>query len=288
VLPEGRAIVRGGLGRFMQRTPLNVQAFPSFESRVVSRFHPDGPPMGPAVAFSNAMATGLRTPEASVGNVEWNQRFGRRLLMKLGFLQRRGTHEFILTPEPARGELLLSSTGTSRYSEVEVTSRYLGGDRRDLTASYVWSRATADLNSYDQFYGNFRNPIVRANEHNFTSTDVRHRVIVRGMIGLPGKWDMAPIVELRSGFPWSAVDQFQDFIGPRNRAGRLPAVRTVDLQVTRAWRFKGYRFRAGPKAYNVFGSPAGRDVQNNVTASDYGTTYNPIERSIGFVFSASR
>jgi hypothetical protein len=62
----------------------------------------------------------------------------------------------------------------------------------------------------------------------------------------------------------------------------------VDLQVTRAWRFKGYRFRAGPKAYNVFGSPAGRDVQNNVTASDYGTTYNPIERSIGFVFSASR
>jgi len=152
-----------------------------------------------------------------VGNVEWNQRFGRRVLVKLGFLKRRGQHEFILTPDPALGELRLSSSGTSRYTEMEVTSRYLGGDRRDLTASYVWSRGTADLNSYDQFFGNFRSPIVRANEHNLTPTDVRHRVIVRGTIGLPGQWDLAPVIEFRSGFPWSAVDEFQDFIGPRNR-----------------------------------------------------------------------
>ena len=42
VLPEGRAIVRGGFGKFVQRTPLNVEAFPSFEPYVVSRFLPDG------------------------------------------------------------------------------------------------------------------------------------------------------------------------------------------------------------------------------------------------------
>ena len=30
VFPEGRAIVRGGVGRFAQRTPLNVEAFPTF------------------------------------------------------------------------------------------------------------------------------------------------------------------------------------------------------------------------------------------------------------------
>ena len=38
VLPEGRAIVRGGFGNFVQRTPLNIEAFESFEPRVVSRF----------------------------------------------------------------------------------------------------------------------------------------------------------------------------------------------------------------------------------------------------------
>jgi hypothetical protein len=288
VLPEGRAIIRGGLGRFVQRTPLNVEAFPSFESRTISRFDSSGSPLGPTYAFANVVDTGLRTPEATVGNVEWNQRFGRRLLLKLGFLQRKGRHEFLLTPEPGRGELRLSSTGTSRYKEVEATTRYLGGERFDFTVSYVWAHGTADLNAYDQFYGNFRNPIVRANEHDLTPTDVAHRVIVRGSIGLPGQWDLAPLVELRSGFPWSAVDEFQDFVGPRNRAGRLPAVRTLDFQLSRPWQFRKYRFRVGLRAYNILGSSAGRDVQTNVTAPDYGTSYNPIERSIGVVLGAAR
>ena len=73
-------------------------------------------------------------PKRYVGNVEWNQRFGRRLLLKLAFLQRHGSHEYIVSPDPAAGALRLSSTGTSRYRELEATTRYLGGERRDLTA----------------------------------------------------------------------------------------------------------------------------------------------------------
>ena len=83
VLPEGRAIIRGGYGKFVSRTALNIEAFPQYESRVVRRFGPDGvTALGPAVAFSNAISGDLRTPEADVGNVEWNQRFGRRLLVQ--------------------------------------------------------------------------------------------------------------------------------------------------------------------------------------------------------------
>ncbi|HEU4688811.1 MAG TPA: carboxypeptidase regulatory-like domain-containing protein [Vicinamibacterales bacterium] len=289
VLPEGRAIIRGGFGKFVQRTALNVEAFPSFESRVVSRFGPDGiTPLGPAVAFDNVIAGSLRTPEAYVGNVELNQRFGRRLLFKLGFLRRSGSHEYIVVPSPADGELQLSSTGTSGYRELEATTRYLGGARRDLTVSYVWARGTADLNNYDSFFGNIQNPLVRENQNNLSPTDVRHRVIVRGNFGLPGQWDFAPVLELRSGFPWSAVDEYQDFVGERSRAGRLPRVQTLDFQLSRPWQFRKYRFRAGLKVYNVFGSFAGRDIQNNVTAPDFGTAYNPIERSIGFVFGSAR
>jgi hypothetical protein len=289
VLPEGRAIIRGGYGKFVSRTALNIEAFPQYESRVVSRFGPDGvTALGPAIAFSNAISGDLRTPEADVGNVEWNQRFGRRLLVKLGFLHRIGSHEYILIPDPAAGQLQLSSTGESRYRELEATTRYLGGDRRDLTVSYVWARGTADLNNFDQFYGNFRNPLVRANENSYSPTDVRHRVLIRGNFGLPGSWDFAPVLELRSGFPYSAVDEYQDFVGTRNTAGRLPSVQTLDFQLSRPWRFRKYRFRAGLKVYNVFGSSADRDVQNNITAPDYGTSYNPIERSIGFVFGSAR
>src|SRR6185503_14608384 len=90
VAPEGRAILRGGVGKFVQRTPLNVEAFPSFEPRTVVRFTPGGLPLSPPTIFSNVLDTDLRTPEAIVGNVEWNQRFGRRLLFKLEFLRREG------------------------------------------------------------------------------------------------------------------------------------------------------------------------------------------------------
>jgi len=284
LLPEGRAILRGGFGKFVQRTPLNVAAFPSYESRVIARFLPDGSGVGPPLTFRNVLAADLHTPEAYVGNVEWNQRFGRRSLVKLAFLRRRGVHEFILTPDGQSGEVRLSNAGTSRYRELEATVRYLGGESRDITGSYVLAKGMADLNTYDQFYGNFRNPILRANQYSLSPTDVRHRLLVRGSLGLPDRWVLAPVLELRSGFPWSAVNEFQDFVGPRNRSGRLPAVRNLDLSLSRPWRFRKYRFRAGVKIYNVFGASADRDVQNNVTAPDYGSFYNPIERSVGFVF----
>ena len=288
VLADGRGILRGGVGRFRQRTPLNVGAFAEFESRTVTRFGPDGAPLAPPVTLVNVPAPDLRTPEAVAGNIEWNQRFGRRVLFKANYLKRRGSHEYILEPDPSRGELRLMSTGTSRYWELEVTGRYLGGERRDLTVSYVRSRGTADLNNYDQFYGNLRNPIVRPNEHNLIPTDVPHRLIVRGTIGLPGQWDLAPVIEVRSGFPWSAVNEFQDFVGPRNQSGRLPRVRAFDFALSRPWRFRKYRFRGGIKVYNILGASAERDVQANVMSPNFGRFFNPIERSIGFVFGSAK
>ena len=45
------------------------------------------------------------------GNIEWNQRFGRRVLFKANYLRRHGEDEYILEPDPARGEVRLLSTG---------------------------------------------------------------------------------------------------------------------------------------------------------------------------------
>jgi hypothetical protein len=291
LLANGSSILRGGWGNFVQRTPLNVGAFPTYESRVVTRFNPDGSIAGQPIVFRNTIDPLFDTPEAHVTSAELDQRFGRRVLFKAAGLHREGQHEYVLVPDAAAGQLRLSSSGRSNYSEFEGTARYLGGERRDFTMSYVWSKGTADLNNYDQFYGNIRTPIVRQNESNLIPTDVRHRVLIRGNFGMFGpmsKWDIAPVIELRSGFPWSAVNEYQDFVGERNRAGRLPAVRTVDFSLTRPWHFKKYRFRAGLRFYNLFGSAADRDVQNNIASPFYGTSYNPIERSIGITFGSSR
>lgn len=287
VLPERSAIMRGGVGRFVQRTPLNVGAFSSFESRAITRYGTDGLPSSDTVRLVNSLDGPLRTPAALVAHLEWDQRFGRRVFVKVAALRRAGGHEYVVTPDAAAGQLRLSSAGRSHYRELEATARYVAR-RRDLTTSYVWARATGDLNNYDRFYGNFRDPIVRANEYSLTPTDVRHRLLLRGTIGFPGGWDLAPVLELRSGFPWSATNEFLDFVGPRGRAGRLPPVRTLDVAISRLWRAGRFRFRAGLRAYNVIGAAAERDVQTNVTSPHFGTAYNPVERSIGFLLTSSR
>lgn len=287
VLPQRSAIVRGGIGRFVQRTPLNVGAFPTFESRTATRYDTAGLTLAPPVQLANSIDGPLHTPRALVGNLEWDQRFGRRVFLKVSGLQRTGAHEYVVSPDAAAGRLRLSSTGRSQYRELETTTRYVAR-QRDVTVSYVWARGTADLNNYDQFFGNLRNPIVRANEYNLIPTDVRHRLLLRGTIGILGRWDLAPVLELRSGFPWSALDEFLDVRGPRSRAGRLPVVHTLDVAASRPWQLGKYRFRAGLRAYNVFGAAAERDVQASVTSPLLGTAYNPIDRSIGFVLSSSR
>ena len=115
-----------------------------------------------------------------------------------------------------------------------------------------------------------------------------NRLIVRGTLGLPGQWVLSPLYEWRTGFPWSAVNEFQDFVGERNRSGRLPTVSSFDFTLARPWHFRKYRFTGGIKIYNAFDSGNERDVQTNITAPDYGRFYNPIQRSIGFVLGTTR
>ena len=286
VLPDGRAILRGGLGKFVERTPLTVGAFSQYETATVQRFAPGGAPLGNPVAFAHIIDGRLESPESVVQTVAWDQRFRREVFFKVAYVHRTGSHAYIVNPDAARGALVLTSSGKSTYWEIETTGRYLVNERRDVTVSYVRSRSTRDLNSYDDFFGNFRNPIIRANENSLSPTDVPHRVIVRGSMGLPGTWTFAPLYEFRTGFPWSAVNEFQDFVGPRNESGRLPRVSTFDFTLTRPFQFKKHRFSAGLRVFNAFGTGDERDVQANVTAPDYGAFYNPIHRSIGLVMSA--
>jgi TonB dependent receptor/Carboxypeptidase regulatory-like domain len=287
LLPEGRGILRGGVGKFSERTPLTVGAFTRYEAQTVNRFAADGRPLGVPVTFAHVAGL-LKTPESIVQTVAWDQRFGRRFFFKAAYLHRDGSHAYIVDPNASLGLLTLSSTGDSKYWEFETTGRYLASEHRDLTVSYVRSHSTRDLNDYDQFFGNFRNPIIRPNESSLSPTDVPNRLIVRGTIGLPGKWVFSPVYEWRTGFPWSAVDEFQDFVGERNRSGRLPSVSSLDFTLARPLHFKKYRFTGGIKVYNALDSGNERDVQANITSPDYGKFFNPIERSIGFVVSSSK
>ncbi|MEO6589107.1 MAG: hypothetical protein ABIP06_07245, partial [Pyrinomonadaceae bacterium] len=93
----------------------------------------------------------------------------------------------------------------------------------------------------------------------------------------------APMVEYRTGFPFSAVNDRQEFIGERNKAGRFPDYFSLDVQITKGFKvrlpiIRKYKLRAGVALFNITSHFNPRDVQNNYFSNSYGTFYN----SLGF------
>ena len=54
-----------------------------------------------------------------------------------------------------------------------------------------------------------------------------------------------PVIDWRSGFPFSLVNEDQNFIGPRNTEGRFPRLWTLDVLVTKGVTipFRGKKYK---------------------------------------------
>ena len=99
--------------------------------------------------------------------------------------------------------------------------------------------------------------------------------------------DISPLVEIRSGFPFSFVNERLDFIGPRNRAGRFPTFLSLALQVTKGFtvpesvpRFGGRRARIGLAVLNLTNHFNPSDVQNNIASPRLGQFFNSLGTSV--------
>ena len=92
-----------------------------------------------------------------------------------------------------------------------------------------------------------------------------------------------PVVEWRSGFPYSIVNEDQNFVGPRNTGGRFPPLVTFDVLITKGvtipFRGKKYKGRVGLSVFNITNHWNPRDVQNNLNSPQFGTFFNSPDRS---------
>lgn len=280
--PDDAGVLRGGVGVFYDRTPLNVAAFESFETATVTRFAGDGvTPLSPPVAFVHR-SSNLRTPRSTVWNVEYDHRIRPNVLLKMNHLRRVSTDLAIVMPiESGRtAELRLDSHGLARYAETEITLRVGTTDLQQLAVAYVRSHATANLNGYDRYFGTFRNPIVRPDEYSLAPDDVPNRVFVRGVVSFGDTWTMSAVGEVRNGFPYSRIDADRQFVGQRNTGGRFPTQWTIDAAVTRTVRFLNRPVQIGLRGYHLLDTFMPRDVQNNVDSPAFGEFYNTIPRRL--------
>ncbi|HEY6247556.1 MAG TPA: carboxypeptidase regulatory-like domain-containing protein [Pyrinomonadaceae bacterium] len=287
---DGRTVIRGGIGLFYDQINLNVATASQLQDRLITHFGLDGLTVVglPERQRFSLTEDQLQTPRSVNWNIEVDREWIKNLFVRVGYQQRQATREFILNPTPSTtGETILGldNSGRSRYRELEVTTRYRFREHDEFVASYVHSSSEGDLNDFNSYYGNFENPILKGNERSRLPWDAPNRFVFWGTFNLKYGMTVAPVLDIRTGFPYSIIDGDRNFVGPRNLAGRYPRFTSLDMQVTRAislpGRWSKYRAELGVKVFNLLNHFNPRDFQNNLASDAFGEFYNGVGRKYG-------
>ncbi|HXQ38895.1 MAG TPA: hypothetical protein VN843_33140, partial [Anaerolineales bacterium] len=254
-----------------------------------TRFGPDGQELigVPQLQRLALLDLKLRTPRSINWNLQVDREWIKNLFVRVGYQQRQGRREFVLNPIEQNGESILglNNSGRSRYRELEVTARYKFRETDEFVASYVRSSAIGDLNDFNSYFGNFENPIIRANERSRLPFDTPNRFLFRGEFHTRYGLTWTPVLDVRNGFPFSLIDEDRNFVGPRNRAGRFPTFVSFDMQVLKSVSlpgpFKKYRADLGLKVFNLTNHFNPRDFQNNLASDSFGGFSNGVGRKFG-------
>ena len=286
---DRKTLLKAGGGLFYDRVPLNVPAFPSFPGRTILAFDAAGQLIS-STPYTNVITGRIRSPRSETWNVELDRQVLENLLVRVAYQQRNTVHDVVLTPVTAEDGNLLSVANRGRdfYREFQITGRYQIR-RHTLNVSYVRSKATGDLNDFNQFFGNNPRAVIQPDSRGPLPFDAPNRFLVWGEFIAPWKVTVMPVFDIHTGFPYSTVNELREFVGPRNEQ-QFRQFNSFDLQVLREFRlpFRGKErtVKVGLGVFNLFDHFNPRDVQNDLASNRFGQFFNGSPRTFRgkFVF----
>ena len=285
-----RTVIRGGVGLFYDKVPLNIRAFNHYPARVVTRYAADGVTIVERHRFKNVLVDtapvlplDFRHSSNDAGfvpeNLTWNAQVDQivrsRLSFRANLIGSQTRNIYIVNPEVdyrGRSAIVLRSAGRASYRALELTARFQQPQRATLYFSYVRSRSRGDLNDFNSYFGDFGAPVIRRNQYSNSPFDVPNRFLAWGTISLPRRITVAPIFEARSGFPYSVRDDEQNFLGMRNSdQTRFPPFLALDVEVAKEFQVtKKYAVRLSLSGFNLTNHFNPRDVRVNVADPHFG------------------
>jgi len=282
---DNKTVLRGGVGFFYDVLNLAIPTFLSLPARTETRFSGTGDTLSVRAYRHRLARDDYRNPLSLGWDLQLDRELNSNWFLRVGFQQRVTTRNFFIDPEhTAEGDFLtLYNSGRDRYREFEITSRYRLGQRHHVTASYVRSSALGDLNDFNSIFGNIGEPLIRPNERTRLPFDAPNRFLLWGEFQGPVQLMISPVIDVHTGFPYSVVDEWRDFVGPRNDTGQFPRFAAIDLQVLRRFRLpikEGLHARVGVKIFNLLNRFNPLDIQNNLASSRFGTFSNTRDRKI--------
>ncbi len=283
VSEDGRTVVRGGGGVFYAPVRLNVASFDQMQERSVTAFAADGlTPIGPAVLMPNVVASAVDTPRSVNWNLEVDREWIKNFFVRVSYQQRDNRFESVLDPvipDTGTAALLLRSDGSSRYREGQITGRYQFHGTDQIVGSYTRSSAFGNLNDFNTYFGNIENPVIRPDARGPLPWDAPNRYLFWSNVSLPRGFTVFPLLDVRTGFPLSVVDEDRNFVGARNEAGRFPTFVSLDMQVSKRLRLFHHNATIGVKVFNITNHFNPRDYQGNLASADFGGFNNSVGRT---------
>ena len=273
--PGERTVFRAGFGQFYDHVPLNVYTFSRYPQRTVTFYNPDGSVNGAPIVYVNVIGSitgprsffvngeqvaGAFSPRGATWNLQVEHTFAQWFHLRGVYSDNRSVGLVVFEPSTTASgnEIVLNGDGSSRYRQGEITAKFNWKDRQQLNFSYTRSHAEGSLNSFDGYLGNLPNPLVRPDVYARLPGDLPNRLLVWGSLNIRRpQLQILPIVEYRSGFPYSSLNVMQDYVGVPN-SNRFPNYFSLDARFAKD-------FKVSPK-YTVRLSLTGLNFTNHFNA----------------------
>lgn len=222
----------------------------------------------------------LKVPRARILSLSVERKLPFQFYGKVGYLRRSGIDGFTFAEprdltNPGTVYYSLRNQRSDRYNALEFSARRTFG-KFEWVAGYTYSRARS--NAVVEY--SLENPIFAPQAPGPVDWDTPHRFIMWGWAPLPRavlppvlNWllkdtNASYLTEVRSGFPFSVVNEEGFSVGPPNER-RLPYYFNVNLHLERRFRFLNYfwAWRFGFNNLTNHGNP--NVVNNNIDSPSF-------------------
>ncbi|HEV3334728.1 MAG TPA: carboxypeptidase regulatory-like domain-containing protein [Bryobacteraceae bacterium] len=250
-------------------------------------FLPDGTPVGQIQSSFLINEQRLRAPYYAATSMSVEHKLPRAFYLRTGYLHRVGDQGFTFLPgfpaaalqQGGAAPYLLSNSRRDRYDAFDISVRHTFAGRFEWFAGYTRSSSRSDA----AVEYSLENPIFAPQMPGPNPWDTPNRVHMWGWAPLPGRLlphslqfltnqtTAAYLVEYRTGFPYSVVDEAGFLVGSVNSA-RLPGYFDINLHLERQFHVLHYlwAWRFGVNNLTNNGNP---NFVNNVIGTPVFRTY---------------
>jgi len=274
-----KTVLKAGFGNFIGTLPLTAPAFAGYPMRRDRWLDGATGETVREVTFRPAIGR-LRLPRAQAAVAGVERAIAPGLDAQVLVTSRRSSRLATLRVPNESGDLTLDSAGTGVYHELQLSARRTWQHEQQLFVSYVRSSAEGELNEFASLFQSGDVPLLQPGGRARTPNDARNRVLTWGTFNLPRRMVVSPVVEWRSGFPYSTMTMRYHYAGAPNSC-TFPDFFSADMVLYKTVTVKRRTADVGIQLFNVTNHSNFRDVYPVVEAplaGQFANSVGPIVR----------